>query len=51
MDALGEPQGVLVLGGTSEIALATVLSCRAPDFDVSCWQAVPRRGSTLRSIG
>lgn len=24
MDALGEPQGVLVLGGTSEIALATV---------------------------
>ena len=24
MDALGEPQSVLVLGGTSEIALATV---------------------------
>ena len=24
MDALGEPQGVLVLGGSSEIALATV---------------------------
>jgi decaprenylphospho-beta-D-erythro-pentofuranosid-2-ulose 2-reductase len=26
MDALGEPQGVLVLGGSSEIALATVLA-------------------------
>lgn len=26
MDALGEPQSVLVLGGTSEIALATVLA-------------------------
>ncbi len=26
MDALGDPQSVLVLGGTSEIALATVLA-------------------------
>ncbi len=26
MDALGEPQGVLVLGGSSEIAIATVLA-------------------------
>ena len=48
IDAVGEPRSVLVLGGSSEIALATVEALPRTRLRQWCWRGVHRQKSIAR---